>query len=42
MREPDFWWRPGSGGMLSPLAAIYGAVAALRMQIARAAASAFR
>ena len=32
MREPDFWWRPGSGGMLGPLAAIYGAVAALRMQ----------
>ena len=32
MREPDFWWRPGSGGILSPLAAIYGAVAALRMQ----------
>ena len=32
MREPDFWWRPGSGGLLSPLAAIYGAVAALRMQ----------
>ena len=32
MREPDFWWRPGSGGMLSPLAAVYGAVAALRMQ----------
>ncbi len=32
MREPDFWWRPGSGGMLSPLAAAYGAVAALRMQ----------
>jgi tetraacyldisaccharide 4'-kinase len=32
MREPDFWWRPGSGGVLSPLAGIYGAVAALRMQ----------
>lgn len=33
MREPDFWWRPRSGGLLSPLAAIYGAVAALRMQL---------
>ncbi len=32
MREPAFWWRPGSGGPLSPLAGIYGAVAALRMQ----------
>ena len=32
MREPSFWWRPGSGGHLSPLGGIYGAVAALRMQ----------
>ncbi len=32
MREPDFWWRPGSGSLLSPLAGIYGAVAALRMR----------
>ncbi len=32
MREPDFWWRPGSGSLLSPLGGIYGAVAALRMQ----------
>jgi len=32
MREPAFWWRPGSGRLLSPLAGIYGAVAALRMQ----------
>ncbi len=32
MRAPDFWWRSGSGGLLSPFAAIYGAVAALRMQ----------
>ena len=32
MREPAFWWRPGTGGVLSPLAAVYGAVAALRMQ----------
>ena len=33
-REPDFWWRPGSGGLLIPFAAIYGAVAAVRMQAA--------
>ena len=32
MREPAFWWRPGSGALLSPLGAIYGAVAARRMQ----------
>jgi tetraacyldisaccharide 4'-kinase len=32
MREPDFWWRPGKGSFLIPLAAIYGAVAALRLQ----------
>ncbi len=32
MREPDFWWRPGSGGFLIPFAALYGAVAALRLQ----------
>ena len=33
MREPAFWWQPGGGSLLlSPLAAIYGAVAALRMQ----------
>lgn len=32
MREPAFWWRPGSGGALAPLAALYGAVAGLRMQ----------
>jgi tetraacyldisaccharide 4'-kinase len=31
MREPAFWWKPGGGRLLSPLAAIYGAVAALRM-----------
>jgi len=31
-REPDFWWRPGSGKLLIPLAAIYGAVVALRLQ----------
>jgi tetraacyldisaccharide 4'-kinase len=32
MREPAFWWRPGSGGLLSPLGGVYGAVAALRMR----------
>jgi tetraacyldisaccharide 4'-kinase len=32
MREPAFWWRPGSGALLSPLGAIYGAVTARRMQ----------
>ncbi len=32
LRAPAFWWQPGSGGALTPLAALYGAVAALRMQ----------
>ncbi len=36
MRAPAFWWRPDSGGLLSPLltplAGIYGAVAAARMR----------
>ena len=32
MREPVFWWRPGRGTLLSPLAAAYGAAAWLRMQ----------
>jgi tetraacyldisaccharide 4'-kinase len=32
MREPAFWWQPGSGRLLSPFAGIYGAVAAARMQ----------
>jgi tetraacyldisaccharide 4'-kinase len=32
MREPAFWWLPGSGALLSPLGGIYGIVAALRMQ----------
>ncbi len=32
MREPAFWWQPGRGNLLSPLAGIYGAVAALRMR----------
>jgi tetraacyldisaccharide 4'-kinase len=31
MREPAFWWKPGGGSLLSPLAAVYGAVAAARM-----------
>jgi tetraacyldisaccharide 4'-kinase len=39
MREPDFWWRPAGweSALLSPLGAIYGALAATR--IARAGAS---
>jgi tetraacyldisaccharide 4'-kinase len=32
MREPAFWWQPGSGALLSPLGGIYGIVAALRME----------
>jgi tetraacyldisaccharide 4'-kinase len=32
MREPAFWWQPGTGAVLSPLAGIYGAAAALRMR----------
>jgi tetraacyldisaccharide 4'-kinase len=32
MREPAFWWKPGTGGLLGPLGAIYGAVAASRMR----------
>ena len=33
MREPDFWWRKAGlrAGLLSPLAAVYGAVATRRM-----------
>jgi tetraacyldisaccharide 4'-kinase len=34
IREPEFWWRPGTGGLLIPAAAIYGAAAALRMRAA--------
>ncbi|HEX4408688.1 MAG TPA: tetraacyldisaccharide 4'-kinase [Xanthobacteraceae bacterium] len=34
MRAPAFWWKPGTGGPLTPLAALYGAVAGLRMQSA--------
>src|SRR5580658_7826875 len=32
MRKPAFWWQPGTGGSLTPLSALYGAVAGLRMQ----------
>src|SRR5262249_21872509 len=32
MREPAFWWRAGTGGLLAPLAALYGAAAALRLR----------
>ena len=31
-REPAFWWRPRTGALLTPLSAVYGAVAALRMR----------
>jgi tetraacyldisaccharide 4'-kinase len=33
MRDPAFWWRPAglTSGLLSPLAAVYGAIAAWRM-----------
>jgi tetraacyldisaccharide 4'-kinase len=29
---PSFWWKPGRGRLLSPLGAVYGAAAWLRMQ----------
>jgi tetraacyldisaccharide 4'-kinase len=32
MREPAFWWQPGTGAMASPLGAVYGAMAVLRMR----------
>jgi tetraacyldisaccharide 4'-kinase len=32
MREPKFWWRDGTGTLLAPLGAVYGAVAAARLQ----------
>ncbi len=32
MQAPRFWWQPGRGLWLSPLAALYGAVASLRMR----------
>ncbi len=38
MREPEFWWRPRGGMLLAPLGAIYGAVAAARMQAQGASA----
>jgi tetraacyldisaccharide 4'-kinase len=31
MQAPRFWWQPGRGTLLTPLAALYGAVAALRL-----------
>jgi tetraacyldisaccharide 4'-kinase len=31
IREPAFWWRPGTGGFLTPISALYAAVSALRM-----------
>ncbi len=41
MREPAFWWRKGAlaAGLLAPLSAIYGAVAARRMAKAGVRAS---
>jgi tetraacyldisaccharide 4'-kinase len=38
MREPAFWWQSGkgglsAGGLLAPLAAIYGGIAAARMRL---------
>jgi tetraacyldisaccharide 4'-kinase len=33
MREPAFWWQPGTGHLLQPFAAVYGAVAAARMHL---------
>ncbi len=32
MRAPSFWWKPGRGALLSPLAGFYGAAAWLRLQ----------
>lgn len=32
IREPAFWWQDGTGGLLIPFAAVYGAVAAVRME----------
>jgi tetraacyldisaccharide 4'-kinase len=32
MSEPAFWWRAGTGGLIAPLATLYGVVAGLRMQ----------
>jgi tetraacyldisaccharide 4'-kinase len=33
MREPAFWWRPGTGRLLGPLARLYGVAAALRLHL---------
>jgi tetraacyldisaccharide 4'-kinase len=33
MREPAFWWRPGTGSLLGPLARLYGVAAALRLHL---------
>jgi tetraacyldisaccharide 4'-kinase len=32
MRAPSFWWKPGAGRLLSPVAGLYGAAAWLRLQ----------
>jgi len=32
MRAPAFWWQSGTGSLLAPLGAIYGAVAASRLR----------
>jgi tetraacyldisaccharide 4'-kinase len=32
MREPAFWWKPGRGFLLTPLALVYGTVAWLRLR----------
>jgi tetraacyldisaccharide 4'-kinase len=32
MRAPSFWWKPGAGRLLSPVAGLYGAAARLRLQ----------
>src|ERR1051326_9385235 len=32
MHAPRFWWQPGRGLLLSPLSAIYGIAAALRLR----------
>jgi tetraacyldisaccharide 4'-kinase len=32
MREPAFWWRPRTGAWLTPLSALYGAIAGWRMR----------
>jgi tetraacyldisaccharide 4'-kinase len=32
MKAPAFWWRPGTGKLLDPLGAIYGAAAERRME----------